>query len=382
MPGSVHTIVRKTRSGKRYMVRYRRGGRGYRLEHAGSFKRQDVARERERLVGGWLAAGLDPAEELAKLGAAEKERTTLSRAAREWLESRLDLAEKSQRVYSTYLDSFDDSPLGRSDPYRLEAADIRAQIGRWSDAGLAPKSVRERVSVLRQVLDFAGVEPNPARHRTVRLPARAEAELVLPGANDIVVLASSLSMKYRLPFVILEQTAMRISEVVSLERDDVDAPALRFRVKAINRKGVRGARRARFVPVPPWLMEIVATSLPIHGRLFPDFAADGLRASMRSICRTKGLAHCTPHRLRHRRISLWHFQGVPARELADRAGHAKPSMSLDVYSHVIVPDEVDVATLEALLTVATSDEPASETTDPQGNQSGRIGRSSSGTSTS
>ena len=192
MPGSVHTIVRTTRSGKRYMVRYRRGGRGYRLEHAGSFKRQDIARERERLVGGWLAAGLDPAEELAKLGAAEHERTTLSTVGREWLDSRLDLAEQSQRVYATYLDSVDDSPLGRSDPNRIEAADIRAQVARWSAAGLAPKSVRERVSVLRQVLDFAGVEPNPARHRTVRLPARAEIELVLPSANDIVVLAGSL----------------------------------------------------------------------------------------------------------------------------------------------------------------------------------------------
>jgi integrase len=61
------------------------------------------------------------------------------------------------------------------------------------------------------------------------------------------------------------------------------------------------------------------------------------------------LEHCTPHRLRHRRISLWHFQGLPARELADRAGHAKPSMSLDVYSHVIVRDEVKPEALKAIL---------------------------------
>ena len=32
--------------------------------------------------------------------------------------------------------------------------------------------------------------------------------------------------------------------------------------------------------------------------------------------------------------------GVPARELAERAGHARPSMSLDVYSHVMPPDEL------------------------------------------
>ena len=52
---------------------------------------------------------------------------------------------------------------------------------------------------------------------------------------------------------------------VSLERDDVDAAALRFRVKAVNRKGVRGSRRARFVPVPGRLMEVVVTSLPAGG---------------------------------------------------------------------------------------------------------------------
>jgi hypothetical protein len=39
-------------------------------------------------------------------------------------------------------------------------------------------------------------------------------------------------------------------------------------------------------------------------------------------------------------ISIWHQSGVPARELAERAGHARPSMSLDVYSHVMPPDEI------------------------------------------
>jgi integrase len=70
---------------------------------------------------------------------------------------------------------------------------------------------------------------------------------------------------------------------------------------------------------------------------------------MTDLCVREGLPHCTPHQLRHRRISLWHFQGVPARELADRAGHARPSMSLDVYSHLIVPDEIDPDVLRSLL---------------------------------
>ena len=183
----------------------------------------------------------------------------------------------------------------------------------------------------------------------MKLPARSEREVVLPSAAEVLALAERFSDKYRLPFVLLEQTAMRVGEVISLERDDVDAAGLRFRIKAVNRKGRRGSRKARFVPVPGWLMEIVATSLPLCGRLFPDITADGLRSAMGDLCRSMNLAHCTPHRLRHRRISLRHFQGVPARELADRAGHAKPSISLDVYSHVIVPDEVDPEALKAIL---------------------------------
>jgi integrase len=198
------------------------------------------------------------------------------------------------------------------------------------------------------VFDFAEVEPNPARHRSIKLPPVTETDLVLPSGDDVVVIASSLPRKYRLPLMLLEQTAMRVGEVASLERDD-DARWLRFRTKASHRKGRRGSRRPRFVPVPDWLMEIVATSLPLHGRLFPDVSPDGLRSAMAAACKRKGLIHCTPHRLRHRRISLWHFQGIPARELAERAGHSRPSISLDVYSHVIAVDEVEPEALKIAL---------------------------------
>lgn len=54
--------------------------------------------------------------------------------------------------------------------------------------------------------------------------------------------------------------------------------------------------------------------------------------------------------VRHRRITIWHQAGVPARELAERAGHARPSMSLDVYSHVMPPDEVPAERFVSLLT--------------------------------
>jgi hypothetical protein len=150
----------------------------------------------------------------------------------------------------------------------------------------------------------------------------------------------------------------RYELVCSDDGEGVDADVVDERLGALGvvpesegQRGLfgRGSRKARFVPVPAWLMEIVATSLPLRGRLFPTVTANGLRSAMSDLCESIGLTHCTPHRLRHRRISLWHVQGVPARELADRAGHSKPSMSLDVYSHAIVPDEVDPEALKMLL---------------------------------
>jgi integrase len=56
-----------------------------------------------------------------------------------------------------------------------------------------------------------------------------------------------------------------------------------------------------------------------------------------------------PHDLRHRRLSIWHQQGVPAREVAHRAGHSRTSESLDTYSHVMPLDELPATDLEVLV---------------------------------
>jgi len=62
----------------------------------------------------------------------------------------------------------------------------------------------------------------------------------------------------------------------------------------------------------------------------------------------RDLPHYHPHDLRHRRITVWHQSGVVARELAERAGHARASITLDVYSHVMPLSEAAAETLAAL----------------------------------
>jgi integrase len=87
---------------------------------------------------------------------------------------------------------------------------------------------------------------------------------------------------------------------------------------------------------------------PYHAQIPRGRKAAAYQAMTRA-CRNAKVPHYHPHDLRHRRITMWHQSGVPARELAERAGHARPSMSLDVYSHVMPPDEVSVKRFLALI---------------------------------
>jgi integrase len=95
-------------------------------------------------------------------------------------------------------------------------------------------------------------------------------------------------------------------------------------------------------------MEAIEETCPLEDRsperlVFQGVTEASAYQTMLRACQTAGVPHYHPHDLRHRRISIWHQSGVPARELAERAGHARPSMSLDVYSHVMPADEIDGA---------------------------------------
>jgi integrase len=142
--------------------------------------------------------------------------------------------------------------------------------------------------------------------------------------------------------VFLEQTAARVAELRSWEWQDVDVSGSRIRSRGV--KGRRGTRRVVWREVPPWLMEHLLETVPPDDRTpgrrgFPGLQEGTMRNAMLRACRSVGIPGYSPHDLRHRRGSLWHANGMSARELAERMGHSKASMSLDVYTHVMAPEE-------------------------------------------
>ena len=160
----------------------------------------------------------------------------------------------------------------------------------------------------------------------------------------------ALGEKWRLLFVTIEQGALRLGEAVGLRWADVDAAGLRLRLP----KSATKRDRARWIYLPEWLMEAIEETCPLEDRVperkvFQGITEASAYQAMSRACRNAKVPHYHPHDLRHRRITIWHQSGVPARELAERAGHARPSMSLDVYSHVMPPDELSSERFLALI---------------------------------
>jgi integrase len=161
---------------------------------------------------------------------------------------------------------------------------------------------------------------------------------------------SAVTARWVLPMIVMEQTAMRVDEVVSLVWADVDVAERKFRL----RSGETKTRKARWVQVPDWLMDEIEFTCPLDDRtaerrVFIGLTDSAVRHAMARACVASKIPHFHPHDLRHRRLSLWHGQGVPLAELAKRAGHSKASKTLDVYSHEMPLDECSPEILQEAL---------------------------------
>ena len=331
---SASVTTRVTKAGeRRFVVRYRLGGRAYPIEHGGSFRTMREARARRDLIGGELAVGRNPADLLRVL--VEKPTTrTFAVWAEAYRTSRVDLAAETTKNLRSHLRAME--VFANIDPAAITTADVQEWVAALA---LKPSSARRYLATLRQVLDFADVIPNPAKDPRVRLP-REEIPLVQPpSAREVDMIVENVPALRRLPLRVLEQTGLRIGELHRLAWGDVDASGSRFRVAHGKTRAAR-----RWVTVPGWVMDAVLETCPpddrtAERRVFPGFTPDVAKNIMARACRAAGIPHYHPHDLRHRYASVKIAEGVPVTDLAAQLGHSKKSLTLDVYSHVLLEDQ-------------------------------------------
>jgi integrase len=337
--------------GTRYQVVYRRGGRAFKLETAGTFPTQREARTRRDLVAGWIASGKNPKTELAILAATRTPERTYRKVAEAYKRSRIDTADETRKSVGSHLKRL--LPIfGDSVPAAITVTDCIEAVAVLAE-DLKPSSLGRYWATHRLILDFAGVDPNPARDKAVKLPRIEQVQKQPPSAAHFEQMLRAMPPRYWLPLITIEQTAMRVGEAESLAWGDVDEAGSRLRLRSAETK----TRRPRWVQVPEWLMAVIAETCPredrtLERRVFRGFTADVAKNAMSRACITAGIPHYSPHDLRHRRATIWHHEGVPTRVLMERGGWSSSDIAIETYSHVLPVEDVPPLTLEAMLVMS------------------------------
>jgi len=262
--------------------------------------------------------------------------------------SRLDLDKNTVRNYRTALAKACET-FGDTDPATVGWQDVAEWIAALAKTR-KPGTIRLYKTHFSVLLDYIGLDPTPAKDSRVKVPKRVSEEPNPPSAEQFLAILDAIAQRpRRILFLVMEQGALRLGEAVGLRWGDVDRAGLRLRLP----KSATKRDRARWVYLPEWLIAALEDLCPLEDRtperrVFQGITEASAYQTMLRACRTAGVPHYHPHDLRHRRITVWHQSGVVARELAERAGHARASITLDVYSHVMPLSEAAAETLAAL----------------------------------
>lgn len=341
---NVRIKIRVTTKGdRRYIVYFRRGGTGCPEEYGGSFRTKREAQMRRDAIAGEIAALRDPKILLESFKSPTKPQLGLLALWNSWIDSRIDVGLSATALYGNSRDRWVPILSADRNPAMIDTDDVIAGVAELYDGGnkdgLAPSTISLYISHLRQVLDFAGVEPNPARSSRVKLPRGKRTKKEIPSNETWFAMRDKSPARSRLCHELQEACALRVSEATGIEWGDVDFPSGMVRVDLKTTAG------RRWVPVPEPLLERIDGLLPLEDRYAARRVlgvASGIAyQDLQRASKFAGAPTYGTHALRHRRISLWLRHGIDAVQVAAWSGHANPSESTDTYGHAVLEPRGD-----------------------------------------
>jgi hypothetical protein len=130
----------------------------------------------------------------------------------EWQASRIDVDPRTSLNYRTSKRRIP-SVVGDIAVEAIDVSWVTRTIEALREGGGASESIRKTRFHLATVLDFAEVDPNPARDRRVRVPRRVfdGYELTPPAARHVEAVFYALAPRYRLPTLVYDASGMRLS---------------------------------------------------------------------------------------------------------------------------------------------------------------------------
>jgi hypothetical protein len=212
---------REGKTGTRFRVEFRPMGWA-RPVYGGSFKTKREAVARRAWITGELAAMRVP--DIRALGEVKRSQT-LTEAAERWRASRVDVTASTRVLHRVALDRV--LPiLGTRHVDEITTADVAGLIAELHAAGKKRATIRKSLIYLAQVLDHAGVQPNPARDRVqVKLPREEREELEPPTASHVAAVYRTVPSVHRLPLLFLDWSGARVKAIDTLLSGITTSPA-------------------------------------------------------------------------------------------------------------------------------------------------------------
>jgi integrase len=334
-----------------WRARYRDAGG---KEHSRHFRRKvDASRWLDEATAALIRGEhVDP-----KLG-----RVTVGQWSAQWLATKANLKASTRDRYAGILTAYVEPAWGAVRLVDVAHADVQAWVSSLIGTGLASASVHKVHRVLSMVLDLAvrdGRLPrNPAAR--VNLPRALKAEKRYLTAQQVADLANTAGPG-RLVVLTLAYTGIRWGELAALRVSRIDLIRRRIYI-AESVTEVAGGRldwglpkthERRWVPVPRFLVDDLTAHVAARGPEDLVFTSSrgavlrvgGARRSWfdRAV-RLSGVPEgFHPHELRHTGASLAVSAGANVKAVQRMLGHAKASMTLDVYADLFDDDLEAVA---------------------------------------
>jgi hypothetical protein len=130
---------------------------------------------------------------------------TFEQWAERYRATRIDYAAETTKNMASHLKMLN-SVFGQHDPATITTADVQEWI---AASKLKTGSLRRYLATLRALLDFAGVEPNPARDGRVKVPRSEQTTVEPPSGEQVEAIIAHSPTRWHLPLRVLEQTGMR-----------------------------------------------------------------------------------------------------------------------------------------------------------------------------
>lgn len=335
--------------GKRWRARYVDDeGR----EHAKGFARKTDAQK-------WLDSEVTAKFVAGTYVAPSAGRVTVADVYQSWFSAQAHISAKTAASRRSAWSSRVEPRWGETFVIDVRTAPIRAWVASMAAEGVGTPTIENSFGVLRQVLGAAlednRIPRNPCEG--VRLPKRKHSDRGYLNHGQVTMLASAVERQGEV-VRFLAYTGLRWGEMAALRVQDFDMLRRRVNVsRSVTESGglvwsTPKTWERRSVPFPAVLCDGLAELMVGKGRddlVFTDQRGGVLRNSnWRARVFRPAVAKCqaaddtfptiTPHDLRHTAASLAISARANVKAVQRMLGHAKASMTLDIYADLFDED--------------------------------------------